>query len=145
MLLISSPEPGGTQPSHDSGAGRSTSRHSKSIWLLTDSAPYPLSHSLSNEVAARYFNEDDFGQPRRSFDAGAADDEGQSTFLVGAMDDPDPTTWERDGAPWLEQKANAELIFVAAMAEKTMQAFHQLEGSWIVMVAEKGVEFMGPK
>ncbi len=47
-------------------------------------------------------------------------------------------SFSMDTGPGLKHKADAELIFEAAMAEKSMQANHGLEGSRIVIIADKG-------
>jgi len=95
-------------------------------------------------IATRYFKEDDDDDDVRDHRLGSSDAdvarEGRNALRpIGAMDDRAPwdvTPWERDDGPRLEKKADAELMFVAAMAEKIMQAYHQLEGSLIAIIID---------
>jgi hypothetical protein len=90
-------------------------------------------------IATRYFKEDgDDDDDVRDHRIGSSDADvargGQNALCpIGATDDRTPwdtTPRERDDGPRrLEKKADAGLMFVAAMAEKIMQAYHQLEGS----------------
>ena len=68
-------------------------------------------------IATGYFKEDDDDDVRDhrlgSSDADAAHEWQNTLCPVGTMDDRtplDPTPRERDDGPWLEQKADAELI-----------------------------------